>query len=434
MRSPFRVIHSILALALALLAASARAEVQLSGFGTFGAAISDQEFIYQRFIDDSGTLERDSLLGIQMDARLTPAWGVTLQTKLAPSARDDNDWEPTLSWAFLSWRPDDGMLVRAGRLRLPLMLHSANSDVGTTFAFARLPLETYSLLPTTDVNGLSIAKTWFDGAREWTLEGYAGTTHTEWRYYLRDEMPPLFSAGPLFLGYDCKMLGAVLSLREQNNLWSIGLHRAQVFWDAGALPTQLPFVRLIPNTDIGYYKIVDSMPGAPLRYADYYDLYMLTLGAKIALPGNIELIGEYARRGFSNALVGADTHAAYLALSKRIKRWTPYVYWSGIRSRQQALDLIMRINRNRIPAQLVGAEQAAMLNTTQRAGADLLAPFDQYSLGIGAAYHLSPKMVIKAEWLHTRTGQLSSFINAPAGEESGGREINVFSLSYSLTF
>jgi hypothetical protein len=314
------------------------------------------------------------------------------------------------------------------------MLHSANSDVGTTFTFARLPIEMYSLLPTTDVNGLSFTKTWFDGAREWTLESYAGTTHTAWRYYLRDEMPPLFSSGSMFLGYDFAMLGSVLSLRERNNLWSIGLHRTKAFWDVGNSPTQLPFVQLIPNTDIGYYKIVDAMPGPPIHYDDYYDLYVLKLGAKIALPGKIDFIGEYARRRFSNAVVGADTHAAYLALSKRIKHWTPYVYWSGIRSSQQALDLMLRMNKNRIPAELVGAQQAAVLNATQRAGADLLAPFDQYSLGIGTAYHLSPTTVLKAEWLYTRTGVLSSFVNAPAGEESGGREINVFSLSYSLTF
>ncbi|MBK1693475.1 hypothetical protein CKO09_01805 [Chromatium weissei] len=423
-----------LILTSALLANTARAEVQLSGFGTFGAAISNRNFLYQRFIDNDGTVERDSLLGIQLDARLTPAWGLTLQTKLAPSMRNDNDWKTTLSWAFLSWRLNDDVLIRAGKLRLPMMLYSANSDIGTTFVFNRLPIETYSLLPMTDLNGLSIAKTWLNGTREWTLEGYIGATHTEWRYYLRDDMPPLFNAGSLFLGYDCKMLGAVLSLRERSHLWSIGIHRTQAFWDAGPSPTRFPFVNLIPNTDIGYYKIVDSMPGSPIQYDDYYDIYFITLGAKIALPGNIDFTGEYARRGFANAVVGADTHAAYFALSKRIQRWTPYIYWSGIRSRQQALDLMMRMNRNRIPEELVGAQQAAILNTTQRAGADLLAPYNQYSLAIGTAYHLSPKAVIKAEWLYTRTGVLSSFINAPTDEDSGGREINVFSLSYSLTF
>lgn len=71
---------------------------------------------------------------------------------------------------------------------------------------------------------------------------------------------------------------------------------------------------------------------------------------------------------------------------------------------------------------------------TQRAGADLIDPYEQQSLAIGTAYHLSRTSVLKAEWLHTCTGALSSFVNAPPGEDSGGRAINVFSLSYSHTF
>ncbi|MBV5310045.1 hypothetical protein [Chromatium okenii] len=426
----FRVIH--LLLTLALLATSAHAQMQLSGFGTFGAAISDQNFVYQRFIDNGGTLERDSLLGIQLDACLTPAWGLTLQTKAAASSHSDTDSELTLSWAFLSWRPDNDLLLRAGKLRLPLLLYSANSDVGNTFAFARLPLEMYSLLPTTDVNGLSFAKTWFDGAHEWTLEGYAGTTHTDWRYYLRDEMPPLFAAGTTFFGYDLKMIGALLSLHEHKNTWRIGLHRTNAECDCGAVPVKLPFVTLVPGTDIGYYKVADTMPGPNIEYVNDYVLYLLTFGAEFTLPNNFQLIGEFGQRRFENAAIaGPNSNSAYLGLLKRIGRWRPYLYWTAIRSRPQALKMADALNHNQLPEII---PEAAAINASQRAGSDMFGSYDQQSLAIGTAYHLSPKTVIKAEWLYTRTGVLSSFVNAPAGEESGGREINVFSLSYSLTF
>ena len=62
-----------------------------SGFGTVGFAISDQSYNYQRFIDNGGTFKRDTILGGQLDARLSQQWSVTVQAKLAPSDHDDTD-------------------------------------------------------------------------------------------------------------------------------------------------------------------------------------------------------------------------------------------------------------------------------------------------------------------------------------------------------
>ena len=38
-----------------------RCRIWVSGFGTLGGAISDNKITYQRYIDDNGTLMRDSL-------------------------------------------------------------------------------------------------------------------------------------------------------------------------------------------------------------------------------------------------------------------------------------------------------------------------------------------------------------------------------------
>ena len=406
-----------------------RFDISLSGFGTLGGAISDQDFIYQRYIDDHGTLNRDSLLGIQLDTRLSDAWSLTLQANAAPSEQDDNAWEPTLTWAFLSWRPTNDLLWRLGKQRLPLMLYSANSDVGLTFDFARLPSEAYSILPTQDFTGLSLAKTWFDAEREWTLEGYLGRTHTNWRYYLRTGLEPVFSAETFYLGYDVDMAGLVLSLRDDENTWRLGLHRAAATSDNGPVPERFPFVAIAPG--LGYYQVLNAFPGPGVAMVDQYDIWVLTLGAEIALPHDIRLVGEYGRRRFDNATTGADTSAGYLALLKRVGRWTPYVYWSGIRTSEAALDFITRLNDTHLPETIPAA---GVINASQRTGADLLSPHDQHSWAIGTSYSLSPTSRIKAEWTHTRTGRLSVFVDAPPGEDSGGRQLNVFSLSYSFTF
>ncbi len=405
------------------------AEMQFSGFGTLGGAISDQDVIYQRDIDDSGTLNRDSLIGVQLDASLTNTWSLTLQAKAAPAMDSDTAWVPTLTWAFLAWRPTNDLLVRAGKLRLPLMLYSANSDVGTTFDFARLPTEVYSAIPIADVNGLSVGKTWFDGEREWVLEGYLGSAHNDWRFYLRDDLLPDLPAGSLYKGADLNLAGLVLSLRDGENTWRVGLHRVDAEADDGPVTSTYPFVTLAPG--IGYYQVSSKMPGPGVPTVDTLVNDVLTLGADIALPNDFRLIGEYVRRRITNATMGPDTSAGYLALLKRIGRWTPYVYWAGIRTQKDALSLYAAINSNQIPDVI---PEAAAINASQRLGADLLSAYDQYSVAIGTSYSLSPTSKLKAEWLHTQTEVVSSFVDPPADEDSGGRQINVFSLSYSVTF
>ncbi|MBT9520536.1 MAG: hypothetical protein IV101_06545, partial [Dechloromonas sp.] len=127
---------------LAALSMPAQAlDLTWSGFGTVGFAQSDKSYKYQRFIDNHGTFKRDTILGGQLDARLSQQWSATIQAKLAPSDHNDTDWQTSLAWAFVSWRPSDDWLIRAGKIRLPLMLNTENNDVGATFDFARLPQE-----------------------------------------------------------------------------------------------------------------------------------------------------------------------------------------------------------------------------------------------------------------------------------------------------
>ena len=124
----------VCATALGLSAVPAVAvEMSVSGFGTLGYARSDQALNYQAHVNDQGTLKRDSLLGLQVDARLNDQFSVTVQAKVAPSLRSDQGVDGTVSWAFLSWRPANDLLFRAGRLRVPLYLQSENTDVGATF-------------------------------------------------------------------------------------------------------------------------------------------------------------------------------------------------------------------------------------------------------------------------------------------------------------
>ena len=399
-------------------------DIDWSGFATVGYAMSDKPYRYQRFVDDGGTFARDSVLGLQLDARLAPTLGATVQLRVAPADDSDSGWEPSLAWAFLSWRPLDDMLLRAGKLRIPLMLNTENHDVGVTYPFARLPAEVYSTAPTSDIFGAMFSKTWWRGEQEWSLDGYYGKASAYQRLYFR------VAAGQpenraVYDPTRMKGGGLVLSLRHGDDLYRLGAHRIETRRRQGEINADFPFT-LLPSPPYqpgeGFYDI-SRAPQSSRTISR-----LLSLGASVGLPAGFRLSGEYVRLLNDGAVNGWDRWAAYAALSRAIGAWTPYVSYARMQSGGQVLRRYEAVvdNRVSIPSPLIDA--------SQRAVADSLLAHEQSTLALGTAYRLNAGTLLKAEWAHTRTGTVSSFIDAPAGSDSADRRLNVFSLSASFSF
>lgn len=391
-----------------------------SGFGTLGFAQSDQSYKYQRFIDNHGTFKRDTILGGQLDARLSQQWSATIQAKLAPSDHNDTDWQGSLAWAFVSWRPSDDWLIRAGKIRLPLMLNTENNDVGATFDFARLPQEVYSISPTTDVLGVSVSKTWMLDTYEWMLEGYSGQEKTYQRYYVRAEQPDGSGPGSLYTPFRMHSTGLVLTVRDLANTFRIGVHEVVASRIGEQSHADIPLVQQGP---IEYYDVRTGR-----RVSRLY-IPVLTAGASVSLPADFRMTAEYARVRVDSASEGLSRWGAYLAIDKRIGDWKPYVYYAKMRSTGRALDLYRAIEASSRNPSL-----PAPLRNFQTFNADLVSGYDQWTGALGTSYRLSPVSLLKAEYAHTSTGVVSSFVDAPTGSDSGKRRINVFSLSYNFTF
>src|SRR5574343_972717 len=398
-----------------------------SGFGTVGYAQSDQPVNYQRFIDEKGSFKRDSVLGAQVDARFSQQWGATVQVKAAPSDHSDSQWQASLAWAFVSWRPSDDWLIRAGKLRLPFMLNTENADVGATYDFVRLPQEVYSIAPTTEVVGLSISKTWFGDRFDWTAEAYSGKASTYWRYYGRDIQYDKNYPGSWFLPIDMKSTGLVLTARSLEHTFRVGYHEGQASrpgektgaeFEYGPCP--LPGGGGLPPPFPYCYNL---SPGG----VDKIRVPIMTLGASVSLPENFRLTGEYGKMKLDSASRGLNRWGAYVALSKRMGGWTPYVYYAKVKSSGESLTQYQQIDGN--AGVVIRASRGY-----QRSVADILSSYDQSTVAIGSSFWVTPKSVIKAEWSRVDTGVASSFVDAPVGGESGHRQIDVFSLSYSFTF
>lgn len=425
-------------------------DLSYSGFGTLGYARSNQPFVFQRFISDTGTLERDSIAGIQLDARFTNQIGATIQAKLAPSMNSDSAWEPALSWAFLSWRATNDLLIRFGKQRSPAYLFSETMDIGVTYDFARLPTEIYDLVSSNDYIGASLSNTWTAGRNEWVLDVYGGRMdNIYWRFYQRDHDPSTGTnnkagseAGAHFQPARYTGGGVILSLLRGASRYRIGWHHlnATVTTHDWRMPTNQT---LVPASGLAPSALAPAIGGSvytvlPQDYAKKTSNLAIILGANIQLPRQVRLIGEFAYREVQNVRTGVNTNSGYLALLKDIRKWTPYAYFAKIKSKLDMLDLYQVLNQGAGAVALAPIpeviEATTAINASQRALADSLSVYDQQTIALGAAYRITPKQKFKLEWARTHIGVASSLVDAPPGGNVSHEDINVFSLSWNMVF
>lgn len=403
-----------------------------SAFGTLGYARSNQPWRYQRFIDEDGTVKRDSVLGAQFDLQLTPQWSATLQPRLAPATRSDTAWDLTAAWAFAAWRPDNDWLLRAGKLRVPFMLRSEQLDVGQTYDEARVPAEVYSLLPANDFTGAHLTRTWSRKGGDLGLDAYYGSSPLENRnrVWVRQGIPGALPAGVSFSDLEITVFGAVLSWRGQDAVVRGGLHHTQVRNANGApLLVRPSWAELAPG--VGYWQTRASLPGPGVELASSSNNLALTLGTEITLGAGWRTAAELLHVIPRNIETGLALTAGYVTAYRSWSALTTYATVAAIRPGHGPREWVQRLESTSLPSTVPGA---ALLNASMRARADTIPMFRQQSLALGASYALTPQSKLKAEWLHTRTHG-SQFVDTPAGEPLlQRRSVNVLSVNYSFAF
>ncbi|WP_374592265.1 hypothetical protein [Aquabacterium sp.] len=393
-------------------------ELQMSGFGTAGYAVSDKPYHFQQYVSDDGTVKRDSVVGAQADLKFTTELSATVQAKVAPANDEENRWKTSLAWAFVSWRPNNDWLLRAGKVRLPLYLFSENLDVGQSYDFARMPTEMYSISPTTDIAGLYLTHNWALDAGDLSLDVYSGRApRVVHRAYLRD-------LGPSYLqDVNTRVSGAVLTLRAEDSTWRAGVHHAQSAFNNGLpMPGRLAYQSL--GGGVGYY-----MPTTMVRS---FTNDIFTVGLDLGLGNGWRVMTELERNIQHDIDIGANTIGGYVSLLRKVDKFTPYVTWSKIKTLGVTTTVYQGLNAVNVPSYILGADQ---LNAQQRMLADGIPFYDQQSLMLGTSYALTPQSKLKAELMHTWVGRGSVMIDSPAGGPPVAHEgLNVLSLSYNFTF
>lgn len=409
---------------------AAATRLQVAGFGSIGWARSNRSWTYLRFIDERGTAQADTLLGAQADLQFDSHWSAALQVKIAPSTSSESSWRLRPSWAFVAWRPSNDWLLRAGRLRLPAYLNSEQLDVAATYTQARLPPETYAVLPPENLDSVNLTRTWPLGSGEMALDLYSGRSKQTLRTWVRDGIGDALPAGANFIRMTTEAQGLVATWSDADAKARLGMHRVVVTPPSHlAIVVRPTWVPLGPG--LGYWQTTPGIPGPGVETVSSVTSYYLTGGVEFSPAPGWKVASELSRVRPVGTDRSIDTRGGYLSVTRQLGRWSPYLSFGRLVSSDTSLTWARTLDETTLPAGLPGAEP---LNASMRVSAELAPVYDQRSWAFGAAYALSATGRLKAEWLHTRA-TVSSMFDLPSGARLfQPRSVDLLSVNYSFTF
>jgi hypothetical protein len=297
-----------LAIGLASLASLSHAEnvsskLQINGFATAGGSWVTDDFDTRYYadafipgsgIDESGSYTDDNVLGIQLSYALDERFDLVGQ--LVSKGR--NGYDTQADWAYIAYKANDQLRVRAGRFAAPFFLYSENRNVGQAYPWARLPVELYGAVPLDSLDGIDLL--FRQPVGSWNFDAQ-------------------LSAGGTRADYGALKNSANLNFTLSNDNFSV-----RAGYSASKLDLTLgknPFGN--PTEQLGY--LMNSF-GVDLDVQEG-DASFADIGA-VYDDGNWLVAAEFGERRIDRYL--SDQEAGYLTVGHYVGKWLPYVMYSKI--------------------------------------------------------------------------------------------------------
>jgi len=379
-----------------------------SAFGTLGVVHSSEsraDFASSTLVPsgagytDSWNVAVDSLLGAQLTANITPKLAAVVQ--VIAQQNYDNSYTPHVEWANIKYQFTPDFSIRIGRAVLPLFLYSDTENVRYTYPWVRPPVEVYSLLPTTAIEGIDLNGRLHIGDVSSTFEGNFGQNNTS--------QPHNGGTAYARQGFGFSNTSEYKSLTLRISYQSTHLTIASVdrFFDAfrGFGPPGIAIADKYDSDD----KIVSTeLIGAS------YD------------PGHWFLIGEWGHNN-AHSFLGEYT-GWYLSGGLRIRQFAPYLVYaheSASSNSDPGLPL------TGLPPAAAGF--AAGLNAGLNALLESVP--DQRTISLGLRWDFVTNLDLKVQADHTRLGadSFGTLINVQPSLRPGGT-VNLFSATVDFVF
>lgn len=356
MKNPLAV---AVAATLTLFAASAQAEVRVSGFGQIvaGAVTDANEYFPETAYDDSVDFREESRFAVQVDADLNDRVTVTGQIL----ARGHEDFDAELTWAYANIKLGNGWSLKAGRQRTPFYRYSDFLDVGYAYPWIRPPVAMYNQ-PWSNNDGVSL-----------THAGFFGDWYSQLQLVYGD-----FEGDARFDGYN---LDAKLE-RISGLAWDVE-YNEWLSLRAAYLQGDLTLVTSLDELAAALEMYGQPQLGQELDYNE--DLGTFTnVGFKVD-RANWLLVGEYALTDMENTpMENGDRRDWYLSVARRFGTVTPHLTYG--RRDTDPRDELMSVLPVAHPLHAVVAEAAASEQ------------MDEYYLGLGVRWDFAPNVAFKADW------------------------------------
>lgn len=306
---------------------------KLNGFATAGYAQSNSPFRYYRFIDQTGSFQADSLIGLQGAFQIDDQTSVIAQ---AVGSGQVNNYDLRIDWAYVSYTVDPDLKVRAGRIRRPVYMLSDYLNVGYAYPWVRPPQEVYGLNTISTTSGVdAVYKLRFVGV-DWTVQPYGGTERGD----TRDVGASDFTLK--------KSLGLNLTGSVDDVTFRVGGSHSYM----DNLPNQSSFI-----TSNGGVALV-TFRNEPATFRSY----------GLSIDKNYMVMAEYVQRRADIAAV-PDRNASYVTVGYHFGKYLPHVTVAKQNSvdsapnrSQDSLTVGVRYELNRSTALKLEAEQITLTN------------------------------------------------------------------------
>lgn len=389
-----------------------------SGFGSAGIVhenVRDAAFtrnITQPQPEDSDTSYlTDSLLGLQANYVISPQLEAVGQLVL----RDQKygNFNRSLEWAYLKWRPDTNVDLRFGRVGADTFMLSDYRHVGFAQLWARPPGEFYGWIPIFSINGADASYRFRTGNTYWQLKSQLGNS--------KSQLP----TGPdTNYSFEADKFRS-LSLRAENGPWQFMTAITALRVGSEAVPSLLTN-GLAMVGGIGVPAISAEAQalnkglwteGASVRY--------LTFGGSYQ-DGPWQVQAEIAKVRSDSQLLPSGV-SAYIVAGRRFGSVTPYAVLSTFHSDDAA---------TRAQADWSALGPAAVILQNAAIGAHNSNRIDQNGVALGMRWDINSRTALKLQWdrkeIEANGYGLWQINNIRNGDRD--RTVNIFSAVLDFTF
>lgn len=383
------------------------------GYGTVGLAHSsekDADFIahdlQRRGAGRHGnwSAEVDSRLGAQVDAKFNSAFSAVVQ--VTTEQRYDGKYDPEIEWANLKYQVTPDVSVRAGRIVMPTFLFSDSRKVGYATPWVRPPVEVYSLVPLSRLDGVDGSWRQNIGELNNTLQlGYGKSSAR-----MPDDEPGKVDAKNGWLVSDTMEYGhSTLRFSYIQARGTITSYK-QLFDGYRDLAALLgPFIPAVASQAA---SVIDKYEPDDKRFS------IFSIGASYN-PGKWFVMGEYGVID-TNSIYGKRS-GWYVTSGHRAGAFTPYISYAESHRNSNSSD--------------PGVAHAFAADANRELNKQLSAAPVQKTISLGVRWDCATNIALKMQYDRTNIGSGSpGSLDHQSDDYVNGGKFNVFSVTADFLF